>query len=141
MRTQEVAYRAGSKPTARQHPRSQAGHPLEAERAMRKATLARPRIDTYSAAIEIAATPGYHVPPLGLRGARYSARPAVVVSEKLNVRWCWRWFELDLGGGGGGGTRLSELFPQSTQMLDRFHAQEQLSQVGKIIRDSPEGNP
>jgi len=35
-----------------------------------------------------------------------------------------------------------ELFPQATQILDRFRAKEHLSQVGKIIYgDCPEGKP
>ena len=35
-----------------------------------------------------------------------------------------------------------ELFPQATQILDRFHANEHLSQGGKVIYgDSPEGKP
>jgi transposase len=34
----------------------------------------------------------------------------------------------------------SELFPQATEILDRFHAKEHLSQVGKVIYgESPEG--
>jgi hypothetical protein len=36
----------------------------------------------------------------------------------------------------------TELFPQTTQILDRFHAKEHLSQVGKVIYgDSPEAKP
>jgi hypothetical protein len=36
----------------------------------------------------------------------------------------------------------TELFRQATQILDRFHAKEHLSQVGKVIYgDSPEGKP
>jgi hypothetical protein len=35
----------------------------------------------------------------------------------------------------------TELFPQATQIFDRFHAKEHLSQVGKIIYgDSPEAS-
>ena len=35
-----------------------------------------------------------------------------------------------------------ELFPQATQILDRFRAKEHLSRVGKIIYgDCPEGKP
>ena len=34
----------------------------------------------------------------------------------------------------------TELFPQATQILDRFHAKEHLGEVGKVIYgDSPEG--
>jgi transposase len=34
----------------------------------------------------------------------------------------------------------SELFPQATQILDRFHAKEHLGEVGKVIYgDGPEG--
>jgi Uncharacterised protein family (UPF0236) len=36
----------------------------------------------------------------------------------------------------------SELFPQATQILDRFHAKEHLGEVGKVIYgDRPEGKP
>jgi hypothetical protein len=40
------------------------------------------------------------------------------------------------------GNTTAELFPRATQILDRFHAKEHLSQAGKVIYgDSPEVKP
>jgi transposase len=40
------------------------------------------------------------------------------------------------------GNTTAELFPRATQILDRFHAKEHLSQAGRVIYgDSPEVKP
>jgi hypothetical protein len=90
---------------------------------------------TYSAAIESAATLDTS-PDLSdfaarvqreasRRGFTEAQRPAVLGDGSA---WIWN--------------SATELFPQATQILDRFHAKEHLSQVGKVIYgDSPEGKP
>jgi hypothetical protein len=90
---------------------------------------------TYSAAIESAATPDTS-PELSdfaarvqreasRRGFTEAPRPAVLGDGSA---WIWN--------------SATELFPQATQILDRFHAKEHLSQVGKVIYgDRPEGKP
>jgi hypothetical protein len=90
---------------------------------------------TYSAAIESAATLDTS-PDLSDFAARVqraasrrgftAAQHPVVLGDGSN--WIWN--------------SASELFPQATQILDRFDAKEHLSQVGKIIYgDRPEGKP
>jgi hypothetical protein len=88
---------------------------------------------TYSAAIESAAAP--HTSPersefadrvlheATRRGFTQAAR-CVVLGD--GSAWIWN--------------TAAELFPQAIQILDRFHAKEHLSKVGKIIyRDSKQG--
>src|SRR5881394_3803903 len=59
------------------------------------------------------------------RGFTEAKRPAVFGDDSA---WIWK--------------TATELFPQATQIFDRFHAKEHLSQVGKIIYgDRPEGKP
>jgi len=88
---------------------------------------------TYSAAIESAAT-------LDTSPTSRTSRRAYSASSRRGFREAQRpvvlaMVELDWNS-------ASELFPQATQILDRFHAKEHLSQVGKIIYgDSPEGKP
>jgi len=88
---------------------------------------------TYSAAIESAATLDTS-PDLSDFAARvqreanrrgfFAAQRQVVLGD--GSAWIWN--------------TASELFPQATQILDRFHAKEHLSQVGKVIYgDSLEG--
>jgi len=46
--------------------------------------------------------------------------------RRLRSAWIWN--------------TAAELFPQAIQILDRFHAKEHLSKVGKLIyRDSKQG--
>jgi len=90
---------------------------------------------TYSAAIESAATLDTS-PELSEFAARvqreasrrgFSEVPRQVVLGDGSA-WIWN--------------TAAELFPQAMQILDRFHAKEHLSQVGKIIYgDRPEGKP
>jgi hypothetical protein len=87
---------------------------------------------TYSAAIESAATvdtsPNLSdfaervLREANRRGFTEAQRPVVLGDGSA---WIWN--------------SATELFPQATQILDRFHAKEHLSQVGKVIYgDSPE---
>ena len=90
---------------------------------------------TYSAAIETAATVDTS-PDLSDFAARvqreasrrgFSEAPRQVVLGD-GAPWIWN--------------TAMELFPQATQILDRFHVKEHLSQVGKVIYgDGPEGQP
>ena len=90
---------------------------------------------TYSAAIESAATLDTSADlsdfaarvqrEAGRRGFSEAPRQAVLGDGSV---WIWN--------------TTTELFPQATQILDRFHAKEHLSQVGKVIYgDSPESKP
>jgi hypothetical protein len=90
---------------------------------------------TYSAAIESATTPDTS-PDLSDFAARvqreasrrgFTEVPRQAVLGDGSV-WIWN--------------TTAELFPRATQILDRFHAKEHLSQVGKVIYgDSPESKP
>lgn len=88
---------------------------------------------TYSAAIESAATldTSSKMSDFAARVQREASRRSFAEAQRQVVlgdgsAWIWN--------------SASELFPQATQILDRFHAKEHLSQVGKVIYgDSPEG--
>jgi hypothetical protein len=88
---------------------------------------------TYSAAIESAATldTSPHLSAFAERVLREAARRGFTEAPRQVVlgdgsTWIWN--------------TATELFPQATQILDRFHAKEHLSQVGKVIYgDSTEG--
>jgi hypothetical protein len=88
---------------------------------------------TYSAAIESAATldTSPDLSDFAARVQREASRRGFTEAQRQAVlgdgsAWIWN--------------TASELFPQATQILDRFHAKEHLSQVGKVIYgDSPEG--
>jgi len=90
---------------------------------------------TYSAAIESAATldTSADLSDFAARVEREANRRAFPEAQRQVVlgdgsAWIWN--------------TASELFPQAIQILDRFHAKEHLSQVGKVIYgDSPEGKP
>jgi hypothetical protein len=90
---------------------------------------------TYSAAIESAATldTSPHVSDFAARVQREANRRSFSEAQRQVVlgdgsAWIWN--------------TASELFPPATQILDRFHAKEHLSQVGKVIYgDSPESKP
>jgi hypothetical protein len=88
---------------------------------------------TYSAAIESAATvdTSPNLSDFAERVLREAARRGFTEAPRQVVlgdgsTWIWN--------------TATELFPQATQILDRFHAKEHLSKVGKIIYgDSTEG--
>src|SRR5258707_14897704 len=137
MRTQEVADRAGKQADGSAktreaklvtvwtaESRDQEGRPVR-----------DPGSGTYSAAIETAAaldtSPNLSdfaervLREANRRGFTQTQRP-VVLGDGL--AWIWN--------------SATELFLQATHILDRFHAKEHLSQVGKVIYgDSTEGKP
>jgi len=88
---------------------------------------------TYSAAMESAATldTSPELSEFAARVQREASRRGFTEAQCQAVlgdgsAWIWN--------------TATELFPQATQILDRFHAQEHLSQLGKVIYgDSPEG--
>jgi len=126
MRTQEVADRAGKQADGSAKTREAKLVTIwTAESRDEEGQPVRdPGSITYSAAIESAATldTSPHLSDFAARvqreasrrGFREAQRP-VVLGDGSN--WIWN--------------SASELFPQATQILDRFHAKEHLSQVGK----------
>ena len=88
---------------------------------------------TYSAAIESAATldTSPELSDFAARVQREASRRGFTEAQRQAVlgdgsAWIWN--------------TATELFPQAAQILDRFHAKEHLSQLGKVIYgDSPEG--
>ena len=81
---------------------------------------------TYSAAIESAATldTSPELSDFAARVLRQASRRGFAEATRQVVRgdgspWIWN--------------TASELFPEATQILDRFHAKEHLSTVGKVI--------
>jgi hypothetical protein len=88
---------------------------------------------SYSAAIESAATldTSPELSDFAARVQREASRRGFTEAQRQAVlgdgsAWIWN--------------TATELFPQATQILDRFHAKEHLSQLGKVIYgDSPEG--
>ena len=90
---------------------------------------------TYSAAIESASTldTSPELSYFAARVQREASRRGFTEAPRQAVlgdgsAWIWN--------------TTTELFPQATQILDRFHAKEHLSQVARIIYgDSPESKP
>ena len=135
MRTQEVADRAGKQADGSAKTREAKLVTIwTAESRDEEGQPVRdPGSITYSAAIESAATPDTS-PDLSDFAARvqreanrrgFSEAPRQTVLGDGSV-WIWN--------------TATELFPQATQILDRFHAKEHLSEVGKVLYgDSPEG--
>ena len=88
---------------------------------------------SYSAAIESAATPDTspELSDFAARVQREASRRGFTEARRqamLGDGSAWIW------------NTGSELFPQATQILDRFHAKEHLGDVGKVIYgDRPEG--
>jgi hypothetical protein len=88
---------------------------------------------SYSAAMESAATldTSRELSDFAARVQREASRRGFTEAPRQAVlgdgsSWIWN--------------GATELFPQAKQILDRFHAKEHLSQVGKVIYgDSPEG--
>jgi Uncharacterised protein family (UPF0236) len=137
MRTQEVADRAGKQADGSAKTREAKLVTIwTAESRDEEGQPVRdPGSITYSAAIESAATLDTN-PDLSDFAARvqreasrrgFTEAPSQVVLGDGSA-WIWN--------------TATELFPPATQILDRFHAKEHLSQVGKIIYgDRPEGKP
>src|SRR5258708_8854773 len=126
-----------SKPTARPKPAKPSWSPSgRRNRAMRKAnqcatqdrSLIRPAIEraaTLDTSPDLSDFAARVQREASRRGFTEAQRPVVLGDGSA---WIWN--------------SATELFPQATQILDRFHAKEHLSQVGKIIYgDSPEGKP
>ena len=90
---------------------------------------------TYSAAIESASTADTspHLSEFAARVLREATRRGFTEATRPVVLgdgspWIWN--------------TAAELFPQATQILDRFHAKEHLSKVAKVVYgDSSEGKP
>ena len=137
MRTQEVADRAGKQTDGSAKTREAKLVTIWAaeSRDEQGQPVRDPGSITYSAAIESAATldTSPDLSDFAARVQREASRRAFTEAPRQVVlgdgsAWIWN--------------SASELFPQATQILDRFHAKEHLSQVGKIIYgDSPEGKP
>jgi hypothetical protein len=134
MRTQEVADRAGKQ--ADGSAKTREAKLVTVWTAESRDQEGRPMRDpgsvTYSAAIESAAaldtSPNLSdfaervLREANRRGFTEAQRPVVLGDGSA---WIWN--------------TATELFPQATQILDRFHAKEHLSQVGKVLYgDSPE---
>jgi len=137
MRTEEVADRAGKQADGSAKTREAklvTVWTAEARDAEGKA-VRDPGSITYSAAIESASTPdtspnlsefaGRVLREATRRGFTEAAHPVVLGDGSP---WIWN--------------TAAELFPQATQILDRFHAKEHLSKVAKVVYgDSLEGKP
>jgi hypothetical protein len=137
MRTQEVADRAGKQADGSAKTREAKLVTIwTAESRDEEGQPVRdPGSITYSAAIESAATldTSPDLSDFAARVQREASRRGFTEAQcpvVLGDGSAWIW------------NSAMELFPQATQILDRFHAKEHLSQVGKIIYgDSPEGQP
>src|SRR5437879_2275466 len=137
MRTQEVADRAGKRADDSAKTREAKLVTIwTAESCDEEGQPVRdPGSITYSAAIESAATldTSPDLSDFAARVQREASRRGFTEAQRPVVlgdgsAWIWN--------------SATELFPQATQILDRFHAKEHLSQVGKIIYgDCPEGQP
>ena len=135
MRTQEVADRAGKQADGSAKTREAKLVTIwTAESRDEEGKPVRdPGSVTYSAAIESAATldTSPDLSDFAARVQREASRRGFTEAPRQAVlgdgsTWIWN--------------TTTELFPQATQILDRFHAKEHLSQVGKAIYgDSPEG--
>jgi len=135
MRTQEVADRAGKQADGSAKTREAKLVTIwTAESRDEEGQPVRdPGSITYSAAIESAATldTSRDLSDFAARVQREASRRGFTEAQRHTVlgdglAWIWN--------------TATELFPQATQILDRFHAKEHLSHVGKIIYgDSPEG--
>jgi hypothetical protein len=134
MRTQEVADRAGKQADGSAKTREAKLVTIwTAESRDEQGTPVRdPGSVTYSAAIESAATldTSPDLSDFAARVQREASRRGFTEAQRQAVlgdgsTWIWN--------------TTAELFPQATQILDRFHAKEHLSQVGKAIYgDGPE---
>ncbi len=137
MRTQEIADRAGKQADGSAKTREAKLVTLwTAESRDEEGNPVRdPGSITYSAAIESASTrdTSPELSDFAARVQREASRRGFTEAPRQTVlgdgsTWIWN--------------TAAELFPQATQILDRFHAKEHLSQVGKLIYgDSPKGKP
>ncbi len=137
LRTQEVADRAGKQ--ADGSAKTREAELVTIWTAESRDAEGKPVRDpgsiTYSAAIETAATldTSPELSDFAARVQREASRRGFIEAPRQVVLgdgapWIWN--------------TATELFPQATQILDRFHAKEHLSQVGKVIYgDSPEAQP
>jgi hypothetical protein len=134
MRTQEVADRAGKQADGSAKTREAKLVTIwTAESRDEEGKPVRdPGSITYSAAIESAATldTSPDLSDFAARVQREASRRGFPEAQRQTVlgdgsAWIWN--------------TATELFPQATQILDRFHAKEHLSEVGKVVYgDSPE---
>jgi Uncharacterised protein family (UPF0236) len=133
MRTSEVAGHAGKQPDG--SARTREAKVVTIWTAESRDKEGKPIRDsgsiTYSAAVESAATPDTD-PKLSdfaarvLREARRRGFAEATRQVVLGDGSTWIW------------NTATELFPEATQILDRFHAKEHLSSVGKVIFGSSE---
>jgi len=128
MRAPEVAGRAGKQPDGSAQTReAKLVTVWSAELRDKKGTPIRdPGSITYSAAIESAATPDTRpeLSDFAARALREATRRGFAEATRRVVlgdgaAWIWN--------------TTAELFPDATPILDRFHAKEHLSTVGKVI--------
>ena len=128
MRAREVAGRAGKQPDGSAKTREAKLVTIWTAESRDKEgkPIRDPGSITYSAAIESAATrdTSPELSDLAARVLREATRRGFTEAIRQVVlgdgsAWIWN--------------TASELFPQATQILDRFHAQEHLSTVGKVI--------
>ena len=128
MRAPEVAGRAGKQPDGSAQTReAKLVTVWSAESRDKKGTPIRdPGSITYSAAIESAATPDTRpeLSDFAARVLREATRRGFAEATRRVVlgdgsAWIWN--------------TTAELFPDATPILDRFHAKEHLSTVGKVI--------
>src|SRR5437763_10242932 len=135
MRPQEVADRAGKQADGSAKTReAKLVTVWTAESRDREGKPVRdPGSISYSSAIESAATPDTspELSDFAARVQREASRRGLTEARRQvllgdGATWIWN--------------TATELFPQATQILDRFHAKEHLGEVGKVIYgDSPEG--
>jgi hypothetical protein len=128
MRASEVAGRAGKQPdgSARTREAKLVTIWTAESRDEEGKPIRDPGSVTYSAAIESAATPDTR-PEL----SDFAARVLREATRRGFAEASWR---VVLGDGSTWiWNTATELFPDATQILDRFHAQEHLSSVGKVI--------
>jgi len=137
MRPQEVADRAGKQADGSGKTReAKLVTVWTAESRDKQGTPVRdPGSISYSAAIESAATPDISpkLSDFAARVQREASRRGFTEALRqamLGDGSAWIW------------NTGSELFPQATQILDRFHSKEHLGDVGKVIYgDGPESKP
>jgi Uncharacterised protein family (UPF0236) len=137
MRSQEVADRAGKQ--ADGSAKTREAKLVTVWTAESRDAEGKPERDpgsiSYSAAIESAATldTSPQLSDFAARVQREASRRGFPLARRqamLGDGSAWIW------------NTGSELFPQATQILDRFHAKEHLGEVGKVIYgDRPEGKP
>jgi hypothetical protein len=133
MRASEVVGRAGKQPDGSAKTREAKLVTLWTAESRDKEgkPMRDPGSISYSAAIESAATPDTspELSDFAVRVLREATRRAFFAASRRVVlgdgsTWIWN--------------TTTELFPDATQILDRFHAKEHLSGVGKVIFSNSE---